>query len=147
MTPLSPYSVVPAQIDEGPCFLIRDANDQIITTAFDKPMADFVCAKLNRRADFNVTAAMANGYIASMLAAFRLKLERDLDGPLCGVQLDVALLFDELADWFEMNIGQRALMCGSAALVYVARMDEAPTPSSILPRSAGEEVQIIPVVV
>ena len=123
MTPLPPYSVTPATTSEGPCFLICDANSQLVTTAFDKPLADFVCAKLNRRADFSVTAAMENGYIAAMLAAFRLKLENELDGPLCGVELDAALLFNEMADWFSMSIGQRALMCGPAALVYVARMD------------------------
>ena len=124
--PKPPFSVSPAQIDEGPIFLVVDANDQIITTSFEVTLAGFVAGKLNHRCDdkFN-DPIFINPLVASMLCAFRLHLEHENGGPVTD-DPTMALLMADLCDWFALNTGERALALGPDWLGLIDRLNHEP---------------------
>ncbi len=121
--PKAPFCVTPARVDAGPIFLITDAHEQIITSAFEASLAGFVADKLNHRCDDKYADPVrVNPLVASMLAAFRVHLEYENGGPLID-EPDVPLLLADLCDWFGFNTGERAMALGPSMLAYLNRLD------------------------
>lgn len=121
--PNAPYVVTPARVDAGPIWLITDAHDRIITSAFEASLAGFVADKLNHRCDDRYNDPVRiNPLVASMLCAFRLHLEHENGGPLVN-EPDVPLLLADLCDWFGFNTGERAMALGPEMLAYLNRID------------------------
>ncbi len=96
----------------GDVYLIHDATDQLVATAFNAEAARQICTRLN--------PTTQNNYVASMLAALRLQLEHDLGAPLTDQPLPIGDVFSTLADWFGLHSGQRAIALGHDTLAYMA---------------------------
>lgn len=124
LTPKAPFFVTPKRVDAGPIFLITDATEQIITSAFDAHLAHFVSEKLNHRCDDKYNDPIRiNPLVASMLCAFRLHLEHENGGDLTDDPLIPCLLAD-LCDWFSLNTGERAIALGPKTLAVLNRTDD-----------------------
>jgi hypothetical protein len=121
-TPKQPFTVTPARVDQGPVWLICDGHDTIVATCFDPAAAEFFVNRLNGAGRINPLTF--NPYISAMLAAFRLHLEHELGEPLLDQSLPIGDLLIDLADWFSLCTGERALALGPDLLVYDARQGD-----------------------
>lgn len=118
-TPHQPFTVTPARVEQGPVWLICDNRETIVCTAFDAQTADFIANSLNNLRD----PLACNPYISAMLAAFRMHLEHEMSEPLLDQPLPIGDVLSDLAHWFGLCTGERALALGPDLLVYLARQN------------------------
>jgi hypothetical protein len=105
----------PFEIEAAPTtgqpIIIVDAHEQVVAACVDERAARFVATLLN-------TATHLNPFVASMLSAFRLTWEAECGAPI-SVYDDLVLILDDLCSWFGLNTGERAIVLGPEALLYL----------------------------